>query len=462
MRLILIVLVLGAMLGGCISRYETDSYTITIRDTTYREQVRNVPGEGSNGVVFPSSRIARVTRESISYDSTHERVYPNFMRFGALEFGGLITGASSNGFGSGLFGIYTLLDSNRIKSFVRSPENSIFKGWLFRIMPFEYRLRWFNDAPDWTIGWSAYESIVKDENTAHTLSSVGTNVYIRKRYWFRTIPPYLFASPFVGLSLYPSAYIHFGSELTFGSFGGFNLRGYLGLASGFTWPSAMSNGIRSANITTPYLGLGVSGADFINTVAETEHEWKDYPHSAIEFSVADFDLLDGLSTKYKNFFNGSLSLPISGIGLQLASAHFPLGIWDGKFWAGTTLFKLFALGYNQALLSILPLRFGYRQYLIAEDLTLEPFIEANYYPSSFVNIGGRLKLNTFRDMTVGLILGYATGSTGAFYPKVLTGQGSAIPGEIHSFYAGVSFGLKDRYNTPEHVAELQRAAAQWK
>ena len=455
MRLVVSVvyaLLLAALVSSCVTRTEYDSYTISVRDTLVRERVHNAPGS-DNGVVFPSSRTMRFTRETLSYDSTYERHYPAFLRYGVVEFGGLITGAPGPGTGAGLFGVYTIVDSNRINNLLFKKENTLFKGKLIRLMPVEYRLRWFDDAPDWTIGWSPFESIQQNDDGSNTLTSDIANVYIRKRYWFRTKPPYLFASPFVGLSLAPSLYINLGGELTFGSFGGFNLRAYAGMARGTNWFE-----LHPKPIQTFYVGLGVSALDFVNKVSETEQEWKDYQHSALEVSALEIDILDAFAD-YKNFFSKNTGLPFTGLSIQAATAQFPLGILDGKFWAGTSLFKFFALGFEQSLFSVLPLRFGYRQYLLAEDLTVEPFIEANYYPSSFINLGARLKLNTFRDMTVGIIAGFASGSTGAFYPRVLTQEGSVIKSSLSSVYLGISFGFKDRYNTPEHIKALEQLHA---
>ena len=111
MKYILILIFLSALLSSCVTRYEYDTYTITVRDSLVRERVRNAPGTGSeNGTVFPSSRTTRISRESLSYDSTYERSYPAFLRYGGIEFGGLITGSSNPGFGPGLFGVYSLLD----------------------------------------------------------------------------------------------------------------------------------------------------------------------------------------------------------------------------------------------------------------------------------------------------------------------------------------------------------------
>lgn len=453
-----LVTLAGIFLSGCVTRTEIDAYTITVRDTTFRSEVRNVPGpDGEHGIVYPSTRQTNVTRETLSYDSTYERDYPAFLRYGGLEFAGLVTGAAAPGYGPGLFGVYSLLDSNRVPNLDTAKHDYIFKGHLFRILPLEYRLRWFDDAPDWTIGWNAYESIAQSDDPAKTLTSTFANLYLRKRYWIRDKKPYIIAAPYFGISLIPSAYFNLGGELILGSYGGFNIRGYLGIANGFTWKT-FSNRV-AENVTTPYIGIGVSALDFLNTVEELSVEWKDQKHSAIEISVLDAELLYA-TAGYPNLFDTtSVKLPVTGMSLQFATSHFPLPLWNGKFWAGTTLFKLFALGYNQFVFSVLPLRFGYREYLIAEDLTFEPFIEANYYPSSFANIGARLRLNTFRDMTVGFTAGYATGSTGAFLPSIIyealnLERGSKRPTEFSSFYIGISFGFKDRLYRPEVIRAM--------
>src|SRR6185312_16487235 len=60
-------------LSSCVPRTEVDYYTITTRDTTYKETVHNVPGsKEDNGVVFPSSRVTEIARVTTSYDSTYE------------------------------------------------------------------------------------------------------------------------------------------------------------------------------------------------------------------------------------------------------------------------------------------------------------------------------------------------------------------------------------------------------
>ena len=233
--------------------------------------MRNAPGTTQdNGVVFPSSREIHFDRNTLSHDSTHDRNYPNFLRAGGLETAGLIGSSSSNGLGPGLFGIFALFNSNQILSNDSTPAsgtlykptstahpqntngNQLFKVEIIRVMPYEYWLRWFNDAPNWTLGWSALELIAKDENRNNWFTSIGTNIYLRRRIFLSDQIPYLIFSPFAGVSAYPSAYLNVGGELQFGSLAGMNLRAYAGFAAGFTqWTNSTNTA------AFPYLGLGI-------------------------------------------------------------------------------------------------------------------------------------------------------------------------------------------------------------
>jgi hypothetical protein len=456
------------MMTGCsgsvpyvVTRTETDHYTITIRDTTVNDQIKNVPGSSDdNGVVFPSSKTRNIYRATTSYDSSHDRTYPAFLRFGGLEFASTLTGAPGPGYGAGMLGVYSLFDSSMVYRTVGMKEKPFFQGHIFRLMPMEYPLRWFNDAPDWTWGMSAYENIAQNSDSTRSLTSIAANLYVRKRFWLRDIKPFLIFSPFVGISAVPSAYVNVGGELTLGSYGGFNLRAYAGFAYGFTWAFHKSdaNGNAYPTIATPYIGLGVSALDFINKPADLLREWKDYAHSAVELSVLNIEPIYA-TAGYPNLFDTtSIKLPLTGVSLELATAHFPLNnLWDGKFWAGTTLFKLFAPGYNQQGFSVLPLRFGYRHYLFAEDLTVEPQIELSYYPSQMANISTKLKLNMFNDFTFGFVAGYVSGSPGAYLPGAFAEVNNNFAknlNEFNTFYFGITIGLKDRYYTPERVKQM--------
>jgi hypothetical protein len=459
----LMMLSFGALISSCaITRTETDYYTIVIRDTTYREGVRNVPGSpDDNGVVFPSSRETNIRHYTMTYDSTYDRKYPNFMRLGGLELAGYFGTSSRNGVGPGFLGAYAVADSSTIKGVgsIANPgqtdEKNFFKGNLVRLLPYEVRLRWFDDAPDWTIGTSLFETINRNEYEGFT-SWPFMNVYIRKRFYLRDRIPYIYASPFVGIGAVPSAYANVGTELTVGSYGGFNLKGYVGLAAGFNWNFGGKKAAQEANSPTkafgfPYVGFGVSTLDFVNRVEETEREWKEYVHSAIEVTIFEGQVLRAFAD-YTNAFDTVLAaLPFTGGMMRLGTAHYPIPFLDSNFFVGTSLFQYMALGFEQASFSVLPVRAGYRTHLIAEDLSFEPFIEANYYPSHYVNLGARLRLNTFNDMNFGLVVGYANGSSGAFLPNSFVQEGSPIGSSFSSVYAGVTIGAGSRIYTPKYV-----------
>ncbi|HEX5316069.1 MAG TPA: hypothetical protein VFX22_05405, partial [Candidatus Kapabacteria bacterium] len=469
--------VLAACLAGCIShvqnpitRTETDYYTITDRDTTVRETERNVPGSAAdNGVVFPSSRQTYISRSTLSHDSTYDRTYPNFLRYGGIETAGLMGSSSLNGLGPGLFGIFALFNSDQFLTTSSGqpvygtiyhptdslhPQNSngsqLFKGELIRLMPYEYRLRWFNDAPNWTIGWSAFELLAQDENRAHWLTSYATNVYLRRRIFIRDQIPYLIFSPFFGVSVYPSAYINLGGELQFGSLAGLNIRAYAGFAGGFNqWSSPITK------VSFPYLGLGVSALDFTNTVEETEREWKYYAHTGINVNILEASVL-AESANYESFFDTSVakSFPLQGLQLKLANVEIPLPIGNYHLWAGTSLINWMAMSFDRQGISVLPLRVGYRQYIFAEDLMFEPFIEYNYYPSSIINIGARLKLDTWTHQNIGITLGYASGSPGAFSPQLLNTGGLASATNFSTAYLGLTLFLGDWNKSPETIRAL--------
>ncbi len=446
-----------------ITRTETDYYTITDRDTSVREVVRNTPGSSQdNGVVFPSSRETQIYRNTLSHDSTHDRPYPNFLRAGGLETAGLLGSSSSNGLGPGLFGVFALANSTqflltssgapvtgtlyRPTDSQNSNGNQLFKGELIRFMPYEYRLRWFNDAPNWTLGWSAIELLAKDENRNNWLSSYAANIYLRRRIILSDQIPYLIFSPFLGASVFPSGYLNLGGELQFGSLAGMNLRAYAGFAGGFnSWSSP------TTTVAFPYLGLGVSVLDFTNLAEETEHEWKYYTHTGIDVNIFEITMM-ATSTKYTSIWQDS-TLPLNASQIRLATVEIPLPFGNYHFWAGTSLINWFGMGFGNQAVGIFPLRMGYRYYLGGEDLMLEPFIEYNYYPSNVFNIGAQLKLDTWTHENIGITLGYAAGTPGAFSPQLINTAGLSQSQNFSTAYLGISLFLGDWDQTPESIRE---------
>ncbi len=447
-----------------ITRTETDYYTITDRDTTSRQIVHNAPGASQdNGVVFPSSREIHLDRNTLSHDSTHDRPYPNFLRAGGLETAGLIGTSSLNGLGPGLLGIFGLFNSSQrysdstiphgtmyVPTDSLHPKNTngsqLFKGELIRFMPYEYRLRWFNDAPNWTVGWSAFELLAQDENRNHWLTSFATNIYLRRRIFISDQIPYLIFSPFAGVSVFPSAYFNVGGELQLGSLAGMNLRAYAGFVTGFNqWNPP------TTNVAFPYMGLGISVLDFTNTVEETEHEWKYYTYTGIDVNVLELTMM-ATSQKYTSVLQDS-TIPFTAGQIKFATVEIPLPIANYHIWAGTSLINWMGMGFGNQAVGVLPLRAGYRQYLFGEDLMVEPFIEYNYYPSNVFNIGAQLKLDTWTHANVGITLGYATGSPGAFSSQLFNTAGAPQTLNFSTAYLGISLFLGDWDKSPETVRQ---------
>jgi hypothetical protein len=452
------VIVLAALLSSCVTtRKDTDYYTITDRDTTTQAVRPVAPGSiDDNGVVFPSTRVTDIHRDILQHDSTYDRKYPNFLRAGGLEFAGLITTSTNKGLGVGLFGVYSMFNASsitdRINSLFNPPSStsdsgstSLFKGQIIRISPMEYRLRWFDDAPGWSVGWSPAEAFFKDESD-QSFGSILANVYLRKRIFLRDRIPYLLFSPFVGVGFIPSEYANLGGELTFGSIGGLSLRAYAGAIAGKPTPSR--------KITYwPYFGLGVGVLNFINRPEETEREWKDYIHSAINVNTLEFTLMKA-SVGDASILQDS-TLPFNGLQIKLGNVEFPLPLADHHFWAGTSLLNFMMPGFIHQGLGVLPVRFGYRQYIMAEDLMIEPFFEYNYYPSSFFNAGARIKLDTKTTENFGITFGYTSGSPGAFLATSVNTSGAEDLLSWSTAYLGVSIYLGDWNHTPEQVDAMR-------
>ena len=461
-----ILLLVASLVSSCATtRTETDYYTITDREYSRFDTTRVPAGSSDdNGITFPSPRTTEITRNTTSHDSTYDRKYPNFLRAGGIEIAGLIGSSSSTGIGGGLFGIFGLFSNptliqvatNNIPqasasavTIAPSGGSNLFKGELIRFEPYEFRLRWFGDAPNWTVGWSAYELLAPSEQGSQWLSSIAANLYLRHRTFIRDRIPYVIFSPFVGIGLVPSGYVNLGGELQVGSLAGINVRAYAGFAGGYKQIWNPSPGL----ITFPYLGLGLSMMDFTNRPEETEREWKDYVHTGIDLNIIEASLLK-TNGDTSIFVDG---IPFKGVQFKLASVEIPLPFLNYHFWAGTSLLNCMILSQYQIGLGILPLRVGYRQYIFSEDLMFEPFLEYNYYPSSIVNIGARLKLDTHSNENIGLTMGFASGSPANLIPSTLQNILSTPIAtnllNFNTFYLGVSIFLGDRNYTPEKIRE---------
>jgi hypothetical protein len=463
----LVVLLAALALASCnpfkgLTRVETDTYTIAQHDTVVTERVRNIPAQTTDtSRVAQTSKVVSIRSTTLSYDSVHDRKYPDFLRAGGVEVAGLFASSSLNGIGGGPFGLYSLFNGSQVNDtggFFRSGNEEskdahLFKGELIRIMPFEKELRWFDDAPNWTVGWSAFEYITPDEGQSqHALMSVVANLYARRRIYIRDQIPYLIFSPFMGVSAFPSAYVNLGGELQFGSLGGMNMRAYAGLASGFSW-------VNSAQSTFPYFGLGFSVLDFTNRLEETQREWKDYVLTTTHISVLEGSLIKSFSNAESAFQDTTSAF--TGGQLKFANVQIPLPFADYHFWAGTSLINWMALGFDQQAFGVLPLRAGYRQYILSQHFMLEPYVELNYYPSTMVNAALRLKYATTADAepgdftstgaSIAVTLGFATGSSGDFSPQLFNSDAPKVGSSFSTAYFGISIGLGEMNWTPETI-----------
>lgn len=426
---LILVLMLSAMVSSCsltkwITRTEKDTYTVTHRDTTVIERVRNVPGTTKDtSHVAPNSRTVEYLPHPYTADSVEVRDYPNFLRLGLFEVAGIYAGGS--GPGGGLLGAYQIGNDN---------SDFLNKSEMIRIAPLEIRLRWFNDAPNWTFGTSVFEHWAMDDaphhNTSYGTSSehsfasyVGMNQYVRRRFYIRDEIPYVIVQPFLGISEFPSAYVNLGGELHVGSLGGLNLRAYAGLISGFDWAFPSVGG------TFPYFAVGVSALDYTNRLEETMREWKDYTRTTINTCLVD------------------LSLGSSKWGqAHFASVQFPLPFGNYHVWLGTSMMDYLQFDTSRTALGILPISAGYRQYL-GSDWMLEPYVEASYYPSTFANAALRIKALAGASFSIGGVVGFAAGSPGAF--------GSATNSSFSGPYFGVTIFAGDWNFTPERIRDLR-------
>ncbi len=458
--LLLTILLLAASLWSCgtVTRTEEDVYTISERDTTFFSEVTNAPGTRDNGVVFPSSRNFKSERYLVQRDSIVERRYPDFIRLGAFESAGFfLAGEKDYSAGLGLFGVFPDFENFHI-NYRGSSENSIVGG-MYRFGIAEWRLRWFRDAANWTIGTSMLEIIAPDARIEKSLTAV-LPLYIRKRYFLRDELPYVCITPAFGLSYYPSQYANIGVTLDVGSYGGLNIRGYLGVAAGSSAPSTAPQ-VRWSNYDNeevhtsvfPYAGIGVSVLDFLNRVEETETEWKYHQHSGWNIGLIQ---IGGITTGGERSVFSSDSTEddsgnlVKGVLLKIGNASLALPVLNNQLYVGTSLCNLVSFGKNEWGMGMLPLRAGFFQTIIADELTTEPFVEYNYYPSAFFHIGNRLNLRISEMINIGIVVGYASGKTeNEFGTEVYDRLG--VPGEFSGGYAGLSIGLADRIFFPEEL-----------
>lgn len=429
-------------LRAILTRTEQDAYTITVRDTTQQIEYRNAPGE--RGIIYPSDRTITSTRRVEQYDSTTERHYPNFIRFGVFETVGLLaTAPSDRGIGGGIFGIY--LDPNEAFSSQIRPKSALFTGSLYRFGILELPLYWFDDAPTWSVGTSLGEIFQLDANNERAV--VGAfPLYIRKRFYLRQEIPYFSLTAAAGFGFLPSQYLNFSASLDVGSIGGLNLRTYGGLL--------IARSIEQQSFVQPYLGLGASVLDFLNHPRELHRQWNAHEHSSWNigvFRITSFLLVSGNTTKPQQ--------PSIGFQLQAAPTTIALPVADNRICAGVDLFNVvFAFRQQQAVqdavgfgYGVLPLRLGYWLPFGDSRLALESFAMYSYFPHTMWQLAATLHVGALEWLPVGISVGYIS-STGFTVNRGTIWD--VVDATILGFdiaYLGISIGIAEELFRPSQL-----------
>lgn len=444
---ILSVLILS-ILTSCMppgfehTRTEEDNHRIIQTDTTYVHFENNSPMNRDRGVIHPSTKVVSSEREFLSYDSLVVREYPDFIRAGIFETAGLITGMAKP-ISVGILGAHPALPIDD-KSYRGESGSRLFSGGMYRFLFYEKRLRWFKDSKNWTWGVSGFEAIIPNGEFENYLMSV-LPLYIRKRYYLDEDIPYICYTPTIGIAYNPLLSMYINPSITFdvGSIGGFNARGYLGVAAGFngiSTPMISNNDFATESkiVTIPYAGIGVSIMDFHNLVPETYEEWKNMPHSAWNIGLVQANVL--YTDADKSIFQDASSennLPLKGYQFKLLNTSIALPILNYKLYAGTTLLNMMYLGNASIGVGILPVRVGYWHTLLEDELSLEPFFEYNYYPSSILNLGARLNLKISDTQSMSVMAGYASGS-------IINEQTFKGLTKFNNLYLGIGLNFWDR------------------
>ncbi|MBC8124950.1 MAG: hypothetical protein H7X70_04380 [Candidatus Kapabacteria bacterium] len=435
---------------GSYTRTERDIYTITNADTVVTERVQNQPGDRDNGIIYPSTRSITMARSVNQRDSVVDRHYPSFIRMGLFEGIGLIGSSigDARSTQTGLFGMYYDLKSVFFNAKEDTSQSSLFSGYIYRVGIAEWKLNWFDNDPGWSWGVTSVEFIRPDGDNSHALIGAGV-LTINKRFYFRSLIPYLTIRPSLSLSALPSQYVNASVSAEVGSIGGVNLRAYVGYAFG-------------ANVITPpvqfvsfpYVGIGASVLDFLNREEELDVEWKYHEHSAWEVGGFEFVLVGStaeLSALAADQVGDKIPVMKGGTA-RIGFASIALPVLDYRLSLGTALINVVALGAFEYGLGVFPIRLTYHWNPFRTTFVVEPFLEYNFAPSTFAHLGVRCAIPVGNQMSVQLVAGWANGSTGA---------GVTIPGipelgrridddafsstpNFSTFYVGIGASFLDR------------------
>ncbi|MCX7879732.1 MAG: hypothetical protein N2517_03635 [Ignavibacteria bacterium] len=452
--LFIFYLILVSSCGTFHTRTETETYTIVVRDTLTQIEVKNAPGRRDLGVVYPSSKVIHSSREITTRDSIVERFYPNFIRLGVFESVGLVGTSSVDQLGMGLFGMFAEVDP--YPSGQRGYKNKLFSGGYYRFFVGEWRLRWFRDSKNWTIGTSVFEIFAKDNIYENTLGGFFP-LYIKKRFFISENIPYLAFSPSFGIGLYPSQYVNLNTALELGSLGGLNLRLYAGVVLGmnpsYSFFLQRLHEKKSRTSTVPYLGLGISFLDFVNIVPELYTEWKDHEHSSWNIGILQMAFLRANKSENVDGSGSSENNLFRGLHFQFFPTKLSIPILNNQFYLGTSALTYFVFDdIKDMAIAVLPFRLGFWQVLIPDELSLEPYIEYGYYPSTFLHIGNRFNFKISESLSLSLLLGYLSGNNKRFQNVASRDFFDFTPYlNVNRYFVGISIGIIDRIFQPEEI-----------
>jgi hypothetical protein len=439
-------LVIGLLIQSCalLNRSESDIYKVTVNDSLYIYNSTQKEEVEKKGVLAPIETKEIHKRKEVSYDSVESRQYPAYMRAALFESIGIITGTKS-GIGTGLFGIFPNLKKLSLE--YRGERGKIFGGGIYRLGILEYRLRWFEDSPNWIIGTDCAEFILPNSKAENILFSYFP-IYIKKRFYLKETLPYLCISASGGVGYYPSKYINLSGSLDWGSYAGLNFRACLGLVVGYNstkTPQIQNNDFvnTAQTVIAPYFGLGVGVFDFQNTLKDYQTEWKNQKHSAWNVGLIELGL---------NLFGGKAANAVfSGYNLEIAKAKIILPFSDYRFTAGTSLINVIYLnGSKQVFAGLLPIEFSYWKPLGSNSILAEPFVKINYYPSAVAELGIALHARVNEMFTLNTKLEYAIGTLGElgtdFAPLGFNSNKT-----ISNLIFNISLGFGDRIILPDEI-----------
>ena len=419
----LIVALVTVFVGGCaladlrkpplleeLTRTEVDRYTITTLDTTYQVELRNAPGE--RGVIYPSDRTITKTHKLEQRDSTTERTYPNFIRFGVFETAGLIgTAPLSRGVGGGIFGIYN--DPNESLGSQIRPKDALFTGSFQRYLTLEMPLYWFDSEPTWSIGTSFLEVIQLEASNDRTVAGLFP-LYLRKRWYLYDGVPSVCLTGAAGFAVqyfpiyastsdgeFSSQYLHLSGSLDVGSVGGLNFRSTVGLL--------IARSIRQQSLVQPYIGMNISVLDFLNHPRELRRQWHEQKSSAWNIAAARLTWFILLSGATANAGQASI-----GFQIQLAPTTIALPLLNNRLCAGLDLFNfVFAFREQQPVqdrvgfgYGVLPVRVGYWLPFGDSPIALESFVMYSYFPHTIWQLATTLHIGVFERLPLGVTIGY--------------------------------------------------------